>query len=102
MKNRRQFIKDAASMGVVFTGCGLAGNRLTAQSGAAPKRRQVTVGGRRVKVIDVHSHVIIPEATALMGVKTAPENASVLAPTRFERMDEQGIDMEAMSINANW
>jgi aminocarboxymuconate-semialdehyde decarboxylase len=102
MTDRRQFIKDAAAMGVVFTGCGLNGNRLAAQSGGAPKRRQVTVAGRRVKVIDVHSHVIIPEATALMGVNTAPDNASVLAPTRFQRMDEQGIDMEAVSINANW
>ncbi len=102
MTNRRQFIKDAAAMGVVFTGCGLMANRAAAQNGGAPKRRQVMIGGRRVKTIDVHSHVIIPEATALMGVKTEPDNASVLAPTRFERMDEQGLDMEAMSINANW
>lgn len=60
------------------------------------------VGGRRVKTIDIHAHVVIPEATALMGVKTRPNDPSVMGPERFERMDEWGTDMQALSINANW
>jgi hypothetical protein len=28
-----------------------------------------------VRTIDIHADVIIPETTALMGVKTAPDNA---------------------------
>ena len=101
MTNRRQFLKEAAA-GVVFTGCHLTAGHLHAQSGPAPKRREVMVGGRRIRTIDIHAHVIIPEATALMGTKTAPGNASVMAPTRFERMDEWGTDLQALSINPTW
>jgi len=38
---------------------------------ASPKsrRREVVVGGRRVKTIDVHAHCVIPEAYALLGLK---------------------------------
>ena len=102
MSSRRQFLKDAASAaGVAFTGCCLQNRRLAAQQSAAP-RRQVMVAGRRVKTVDVHAHVIVPEATALMGVTTAPNNASVMAPSRLARMDEWGTDMQALSINPTW
>jgi aminocarboxymuconate-semialdehyde decarboxylase len=102
--NRRQFLQDAASMGVVFTGCALTRHQAWAQ--AAAKRRVVTVAGQRVRTIDIHAHVIVPEATELMGVKTAPTNASVIGPqtsaARFDTMDQWGTDMQALSINANW
>lgn len=97
MTNRRQFLKEAAAAGVLFTGCGLR-----AQNGSGGPRRQVSVGGRRVRTIDIHAHVVIPEATELMGVKTAPDNASVMDPKRFATMGEWGTDMQALSINANW
>lgn len=99
MTNRRQFLQEA---GVMFTGCSLLGRSALAQNGGPARRRVVTVGGRRVRTIDIHAHVVIPEATALMGVKTAPGNASVMAPERFARMDEWGTDMQALSINPNW
>ena len=68
MTHRRQFIKDAAAAaGVLFTGCGLLDQRLRAQPAPAKKRRQVMVGGKRVRTIDVHALVIIPEAAILMG-----------------------------------
>lgn len=103
MGNRRQFLRDAAAAaGVVFTGCSLMEKSLHAQGGGGGQRRQVMVGGRRVKTIDIHAHVIIPEATELMGAKTAPNNASVMQPERFARMDEWGTDMQALSINPNW
>ena len=83
MTNRRQFIKDAAaSAGIVFTGCSLLNGTLEAQPGGSTKRRQVMVAGRRVKTIDIHAHVIVPEATALDGGKTSPNDASVMAPAR--------------------
>ncbi len=100
--NRRQFIQEAASAGIVFTGCGLLGYRLAAQTSTGTARRQVMVGGRRIRTIDIHAHVVIPEATALMGVKTSPDNSSVMSPERFQRMDEWGTDMQALSINPNW
>src|ERR1700682_5869990 len=105
--NRRQFIKDvAASTGIVFTGCNLLSHRLGAQSGSAKGKRQVMVGGRRVKTIDIHAHVVVPEATALMGRKTEANNAAIMAgemaTERFARMDEWGTDMQALSINPTW
>src|SRR5712691_11769976 len=107
MTNRRQFIKDAAATaGVLFTGCNLLDHQLHAQPAPAQKKRQVMVGGRRMKTIDVHAHVIVPEATALMGRKTEPDNAAVMAGAmateRFARMDEWGTDMQALSINPTW
>ncbi len=102
MTNRRQFLKEAAAAtGAVFTGCNLMNHALHAQTSAA-KRRQVMVGGRRVRTIDIHAHVMFPEATAMMGVTTAPDNASVMSPARFGTMDEWGTDMQVLSINANW
>ena len=98
MTNRRQFFRDAAARaGIVFTGCGLSGH-----GAAQPARRQVMVAGRRIRTIDIHAHVVVPEATALMGVKTSPNNSAVMGPERFERMDEWGTDMQALSINPNW
>ena len=103
MTNRRSFIQDAfRAAGVVFTGCNLLNHRLTAQPEAASRRRQVIVGGKRVRTIDIHAHVTVPEATALMGVNTAPDNALVMMPQRFKTMDEWGTDMQALSINPNW
>jgi len=100
MGNRREFLKAAAGAGVVFTECSLAQRRSHAQNGGS--RRRVTVGGRPIRTIDIHAHVVIPEATALMGVTTAPDNASVMVPERFARMDEWGTDMQALSINPTW
>jgi aminocarboxymuconate-semialdehyde decarboxylase len=100
MKNRRQFLKDAAAAGVMFTGCGLLPR--PARSQGASRRREVMVGGRRIRTIDIHAHVVIPEATALMGAKTEPADPLVGGPTRFARMDEWGTDMQAVSINATY
>ena len=103
MTNRRQFLKNA---GVVFTGCHLMNDRLNAQPAAAPKKRQVMVGGRRIRTIDIHAHVVVPEATALLGRKTNATDASLIdgtmASERFARMDEWGTDMQALSINPTW
>jgi aminocarboxymuconate-semialdehyde decarboxylase len=98
MNTRRQFVKSAA--GMMFAGCTLCSRPAFAQG--APKRREVTVGGKRVKTIDVHAHVVVPEATALMGTKTPPDNPALILPKRFETMEEWGTDMQALSINANW
>jgi aminocarboxymuconate-semialdehyde decarboxylase len=90
---RRDFIK-----GLVFTSCGL----LDAARAQSPvRRREVVVGGRRARTIDVHAHCAFPEAMALMGRKVAPASL-VMAEDRIRAMDEQGIDMEALSINPNW
>jgi aminocarboxymuconate-semialdehyde decarboxylase len=65
---------------------------------APQRRREVVVNGKRVRTVDVHAHCHVPEANALMGLKVQPPSL-VISPERIEAMDEQGIDIEALSIN---
>jgi aminocarboxymuconate-semialdehyde decarboxylase len=72
---------------------------------ASGRRREVVVGGRRVKTIDVHAHCVIPEAYALLGLKVQDHRGpgiEEVGPRRIREMDAQGIDMEALSINPQW
>ena len=70
-------------------------------SGGATPRRQVVVGGRRVKTVDVHAHCAVPEAMALMGMRV-PSEGLHLGLERLRAMDSQGIDVEALSISPYW
>jgi len=98
MTTRREFVSQAAALtGIAFMGC----DGLPAAWAQAPRRREVVVSGRRVKTVDVHAHCGVPEAMALMGLKVAPASL-VVASERIHRMDEQGIDVEALSINPYW
>jgi len=98
MTTRREFVGKAAALtGIAFMGC----DGLPAARAQAPRRREVVVSGRRVKTVDVHAHCGVPEAMALMGLKLAPASL-VMADERIRRMDEQGIDVEALSINPYW
>ena len=109
MTTRREFLGDAAGAmaGIVFVGCGLMG---MAPAQAQARRREVVVNGRRAKVIDVHAHCAVPEAMALMGLKLGAPGSllppllhvATQASERLRAMDEQGIDVEALSINPYW
>ena len=105
MSNRRTFLKSAAA-GVVFSSCSILDQRLAAQPARPKKKQQPIVGGKRVKSIDVHAHVMIPEAMEMLGRKLEPGNDNVIegaaAEERFKIMDEWGTDMQALSINAVW
>jgi aminocarboxymuconate-semialdehyde decarboxylase len=75
------------------------------EAAVAGRRREVVVGGRRVKTIDVHAHCVIPEAYALLGLKVSDHRGpgiDEVGPRRIREMDAQGIDMEALSINPAW
>jgi aminocarboxymuconate-semialdehyde decarboxylase len=102
MTSRREFFKDAASAtaGVTFVGCALAS---PAAAQAPARRREVVVNGRRVKTVDVHAHCAVPEAMALMRRTVEPPSLLMSAAAdRLRAMDEQGIDVEALSINPYW
>jgi aminocarboxymuconate-semialdehyde decarboxylase len=86
--------------GVAFVGCDLLVAR-GAQAQSARRRREVVVSGRRVKTVDVHAHCAVPEAMALMGLKVGPQTL-IMGQDRIGAMDEQGIDVEALSINPYW
>ena len=72
-------------------------------SQARGRRREVVVNGKRVKTVDVHAHCAVPAAMALMG-RTLETEALLMskAEDRLRAMDEQGIDVEALSINPYW
>src|SRR6516164_5432074 len=93
--NRREMLGNVAGAGLALIGCGLVSPAL-AQS--PQRRREVVVNGKRVRTVDVHAHCHVPEANALMGLKVQPPSL-VISPERIEAMDEQGIDIETLSIN---
>jgi aminocarboxymuconate-semialdehyde decarboxylase len=77
---------------------------------ATQTRRQVTLGGRRVTVVDVHAHTFVPEVWELVKNTPLAEIAKnnltgpiALGPgmaARLEYMDKQGIDYQAINVNA--
>ena len=88
MTGRREFL--------LFVGCALM-----PQAHAQVRRREVRIAGRRIKTIDVHAHCVIPEAEALMKHKSAGVYA-ITWEERLKRLDAQGIDLQALSINPTW
>jgi aminocarboxymuconate-semialdehyde decarboxylase len=103
MLNRRRFFKDTASaMAGMLVGGGSGAAGVRAQTRTTQERRQVVVGGRRVKTVDVHAHCEIPGIREMMGDK-APANSSLtIGPQRVREMDAMGIDVEVLSINPFW
>lgn len=107
MTSRRTFLNASAALsGIAFVSCDLLhGHAAHAQL----RRREITVGGKRALVIDVHAHCVVPEAMALMGLKVGatssfrPDlNMMATVDQRLAAMDAQGIDMQALSINPFW
>ena len=98
--SRRQLLSQVvgATAGIAFTGCGV---RLAAAQGAPPRRREVAINGKRIRTVDLHAHCHIPEANALLGYKQNFPSLYI-GPERIQAMDEQGIDIEALSINPNF
>ena len=79
------------------------GSAVRAQS---TPRRQVMLGGRRIRVIDAHAHCVIPvtdivKGTPLERLAGAGGN-QVLGPQRLQLMDQQGVDVQALTINGFW
>ena len=126
MPTRREFLRDlsGATAGIVFAGCccadsafGVAPRRQ--QPAAVPagsKRREVAINGRRVAVVDVHSHVRVPEAWELVKDRIGREGrhgdlaqanpdslGNILnVDKRLADLDQMGIDVQAVSINPFW
>ena len=119
MSNRRQFLQAtaAATAGIFFSRCPLVEAAAAAlQSDGKGKRREVSVGGRRVKTVDIHTHCEVPEVWELvkdydLGVELRfqldrPGAGKVISlanvADRLRQMDEQGIDVQAVGINPFW
>jgi aminocarboxymuconate-semialdehyde decarboxylase len=102
MTTRRELLGQTAGAlaGIAFTGCGLT-RGAAAQAPGQARRREVVVNGKRVTTVDIHAHCHIPEALELAGQKVRFPKL-VITPERIKVMDEQGIDVEALSINPNF
>ena len=102
--NRRSFLMGAAAAAGAATLAG--GLRAPAQAAPAPApRKQGTIGGKRMKIVDIHAHLVIPESEAVLqasNVKGDYPRAQVMGPERFARMDARGIDVQVLSINQYW
>jgi aminocarboxymuconate-semialdehyde decarboxylase len=104
MRTHREFFEDTdgSKADVAFVSCYVTdAAEPPLPTGGATPRRQVVVGGRRVKTVDVHAHCAVPEAMALMGMRM-PSEGLHLGAERLRAMDAQGIDVEALSINPYW
>jgi aminocarboxymuconate-semialdehyde decarboxylase len=125
MPTRREFLKrvSGTTAGIFFVGCGcvdsslgFAANAQQAGAQVGRKRPEVNIGGRRVRVIDVHSHVRVPEVWDLvkdrMGREGRTDELQQANPDslgnihnvdkRLADLDEMGIDVQAVSINPFW
>ncbi len=107
-RHRREFIQGLTggiAGALISAGALLDAAPQAPQSGAPVTRREVRVGGKRVKVVDVHAHATFPEVGDL--VKDSPlarfaRGARALGPDRIREMDKRGIDVQALSVNIYW
>ena len=112
MPNRRDFLRNVAgaTAGMVIGGHGLADAALGAAQGTPPARRRAMLGGNRVTVIDIHAHTFVPEvwdlvkdtplATQARNNLTGAISLGPGTPARLQYMDKEGIDYQAINVNA--
>ncbi len=103
MRNRRDFIRLTAGAAAGALVAGQAGSIFGQTAGA---RRQVSIAGRRVRVIDIHAHCVVPVQDITKGTKLDGQGGGggnqIIGPMRIAQMDKAGIDMQALSINGYW
>lgn len=111
MPNRRDFFKTVASAtaGMFVMGRGLMDAGVLPFQATPVRRREVSIGNRRVKIVDIHGHFIAPEELDVIKNTNLAGNISnqlngplVLGPARLRTLDEQGIDVQALSHQGGW
>src|SRR5580704_12933304 len=127
MPTRREFLRNlsGATAGIVFTGCCCADSAFGFAHGApqgvarpatGSKHAPIIINGRRVVVVDVHSHVRVPEAWELVkdrigreghygdAAQANPDNLGNIrnVDKRLADLDVMGIDVQAVSVNPWW
>jgi aminocarboxymuconate-semialdehyde decarboxylase len=126
MPTRREFLRNVSgAAGIVFAGCCCADSTLAlarnlqqsaGQRPSGAKHAPVTINGQRVVVLDVHSHVRVPEAWDLVkdrigrdghygdAAQANPDNLGNIRDVekRLADLDTMGIDVQAVSVNPWW
>lgn len=103
MMNRRRF---------VFCSCAMAASAAVSSAFQGPSRREVTIGGRRVRTVDMHSHVFVQDvwplvrdlpqvdrAMANLGNSPMAIGDAAALDRRFREMDRIGIDVHVISVH---
>ena len=107
MTSRRHFLSRGVAAAVACTCCGVQ----FARAQSPGPRREIRVGGQRVRTVDIHCHVAIPEVadvvkgTAMERAANQQLTGNLKGPPVAQRLAERGadgIDVEAMSINPFW
>src|SRR5262249_35862754 len=111
--SRRSFFRSLTAAGAgIAIGSRLNGKAdLSALQATSGARRRATLNGRRLTVVDVHAHCFVPEVVELIKgtpalmeyAKTNMSGAMVLGsgtPERLAYMDREGIDYQAINVNA--
>jgi aminocarboxymuconate-semialdehyde decarboxylase len=100
VRTRREFLVDMV---------GTTSGMMFARGVGGAARREVILGGRRVRVVDGHAHCAVPEVLDVVkgtdlerAVTGSMSGALVIGADRLRAMDEQGIDVEVLSINPFW
>lgn len=99
MQNRRAFLRSAAGTAAL---CAVGG--LPSALAQVP-RREVSIGSRRVTVVDIHGHCAIKEVEEVIRgtkVERAVSSSRLLGPQRLDLLNERGIDVQVMSANQYW
>jgi predicted TIM-barrel fold metal-dependent hydrolase len=116
MWSRREFLKDLVGVtsDALFVGYALGNTAAGAQQQIKSKRRRVTVGGRRILTVDIHSHCHIAiddllaegQVSNSSTVSRASSQALILSPAnlelRLQQMDAHGIDVQAVCITPSY
>ncbi|HZF31510.1 MAG TPA: amidohydrolase family protein [Gammaproteobacteria bacterium] len=100
MSSRRDFLCATSTAAAAWLALGAARS-----ARAQNARKEIRVGGKRIKVVDIHAHCAFPEVNERVPGANAPRVAPptlVLGPERFKSMDERGIDVQALSVNTYW
>src|SRR5215216_2219237 len=99
MRNRRDFMKTLAA---ATAGGYVAQRGVSWAQGAPAKRREISIGRKRIKVIDSHAHLNIAEVAAVVKGTAFERQAvttgdGIIGPARLAWMDRDGIDMAILT-----
>ena len=99
MRNRRDFVKALAA---ATAGSFVAPRGLAWAQNATPKRREISIGRKRIKVIDAHAHLNIAEvANVVKGTpfekQAVTSGDGIIGQARIEWMDRDGIDVALLT-----
>jgi hypothetical protein len=100
MASRRDFLTNAAGAVAGFYAFGAVPLAV-----AQVPRREVSIGGRRVTVVDIHGHCAIEAVEEVIrgtNVERSVSRNRLLGPHRLDLINERGIDVQVMSANQYW